>query len=91
MYNTQNHWASGLCPSSGILNARKYVSETGSVSVLRCREGDTYSHGFVFHRLCYISSASVGFQPSMSRTFWFPVPFSFLSLLQPLWSSDQSF
>jgi hypothetical protein len=31
-YNTQNYWVSGLRPSSGILNTRKYiVSETGSV------------------------------------------------------------
>jgi hypothetical protein len=35
VYNTQNYWVSGLCPSSGILNARKHISETGSVSVLR--------------------------------------------------------
>jgi hypothetical protein len=42
----QNHWGSGLCPSSGILKTRKHdVSETGSVSVLRWREGDTYSVG----------------------------------------------
>jgi hypothetical protein len=33
-YNIQNYWISGLCPSSGILNANKdNVSETGSVSV----------------------------------------------------------
>jgi hypothetical protein len=32
----QNHWVSGLCPSSGILNTRKYnISEIGSVVVLR--------------------------------------------------------
>jgi hypothetical protein len=31
----QNHWASGLCPLSEILNTRKHnVSETGYVSVL---------------------------------------------------------
>jgi hypothetical protein len=41
VYNTQNYWVSGLCPSSRILNTRKHnVSETGSVSVLRWR-GDT--------------------------------------------------
>jgi general stress protein CsbA len=34
--NTQNYWVLGLCPSSGILEARKHsISETGSVSVLR--------------------------------------------------------
>jgi hypothetical protein len=32
---TQNYWVSGLCPSSGIPNTRKNVSETGSVSILR--------------------------------------------------------
>jgi hypothetical protein len=36
VYNTQNYWVFGLCPSSGILETRKHnVSETGSVSVLR--------------------------------------------------------
>jgi hypothetical protein len=44
--NTQNDCVSGLCPSSGILNNRKHSSsETVSVSVLRRREGDTYSVG----------------------------------------------
>jgi hypothetical protein len=39
VYNTQNYWIFGLCPSSGILETRKHnVSETGSVSVLRWRE-----------------------------------------------------
>jgi hypothetical protein len=38
--NTQNYWAFGLFPSSGILEARKQnVSETGSVSVLRTGGG----------------------------------------------------
>jgi hypothetical protein len=33
---TLNHWVSGLCPSSGILNTGKHnVSETESISVLR--------------------------------------------------------
>jgi hypothetical protein len=37
VYNTQNYWVFGLCTSSGILDTRKHnVSETGSVSVLRC-------------------------------------------------------
>jgi hypothetical protein len=32
----RNYWIFGLCPSSGILDAREHdVSETGSVSVLR--------------------------------------------------------
>jgi hypothetical protein len=36
----------GLFPSSGILGTRKYdISETGSVSVLRCGGTDTYSVG----------------------------------------------
>jgi hypothetical protein len=35
------YWVSGLCPSSGILNTRKHVSKTGSVSVLKWGEGDT--------------------------------------------------
>jgi hypothetical protein len=34
--NIQNYWLFGICPSSGILESKKYnVSETGSVSVLR--------------------------------------------------------
>jgi hypothetical protein len=42
----QNYWVSGLCPSSGILNTGKHkVSETGSVSVFRSGQGDTYSVG----------------------------------------------
>jgi hypothetical protein len=44
--DTQNYWGFGLFPSSGILRNRKHdVSETGSVSVLRCEEEDTYSVG----------------------------------------------
>jgi hypothetical protein len=36
VYNTQNYWGFGLCPSSGILEAIKHnISEIGSVSVLR--------------------------------------------------------
>jgi hypothetical protein len=31
----QNYWIFVLCPSSCILETRKHVSETGSVSVLR--------------------------------------------------------
>jgi hypothetical protein len=42
VYNTQNYWGFGLCPSSGILKTRKHnVSETGSIYVLRWG-GDTY-------------------------------------------------
>jgi hypothetical protein len=36
VYNTQNYWVFGLCPSSDTLETRKHnVSETVSVSVLR--------------------------------------------------------
>jgi hypothetical protein len=50
VYNTQNHWVSGLCASSGILNIRKHnVSETGSVSVLRLGGGGGR------HLLCWAS------------------------------------
>jgi hypothetical protein len=32
MYNNQNHWVSGTCPSSSILKTRKRdISETGSL------------------------------------------------------------
>jgi hypothetical protein len=42
VYNTQNCWVSGLCPSSGILNTSKHnVSGSWSVSVLRCGERET--------------------------------------------------
>jgi hypothetical protein len=40
MYYGDNYCDSGLCPSSGIHNTRKNVSETGSVSVLG-QEGKT--------------------------------------------------
>jgi hypothetical protein len=37
VYNTQNYWVFGLCPSSGILETRKHnVSETGYVSETLC-------------------------------------------------------
>jgi hypothetical protein len=37
VYHNENQWVSELSPSSGILGNRKHdVSETGSVSVLRC-------------------------------------------------------
>jgi hypothetical protein len=37
VYNTQNYWVFGLFPSSNVLGTRKHdLSETGSVSVLRC-------------------------------------------------------
>jgi hypothetical protein len=37
VYHNQNYWGFGLFPSSSILGTRKHdVSETGSVSVLRC-------------------------------------------------------
>jgi hypothetical protein len=46
VYNTQNYWGFGLCPSSGILETRKHnVSETGSVFVVRGGGEDTYSVG----------------------------------------------
>jgi hypothetical protein len=39
VYNIQNHWLSGQCPSFGILNTRKHnVSDTGSVFVFRWGE-----------------------------------------------------
>jgi hypothetical protein len=41
VYNTQNYWVSGLCPSSGILETRKHnVSETGSIPAPRCGGGE---------------------------------------------------
>jgi hypothetical protein len=46
LINPENHWVSGLCPSSRILNNEKCnISETGSVSVLRCEERDIYFVG----------------------------------------------
>jgi hypothetical protein len=46
--NGQDYWVFGLCPSFSILkNAKVHVSETGSVSVLKCGVGDTYSVGSV--------------------------------------------
>jgi hypothetical protein len=52
VYHFQNYLVSGLFPSSGILETIKHdVSETGSVSVLRCGGEDTYSAGFLRQRL----------------------------------------
>jgi hypothetical protein len=47
VYNTGLLFFFWTFPSSGILETRKHdVSETGSVSVLRCKGGeDTYSVG----------------------------------------------
>jgi hypothetical protein len=43
---SQNYWVSGFFQSSRILNIRKHtISETGSVSILSLREGDTYIVG----------------------------------------------
>jgi hypothetical protein len=37
VFNTQNYWGVGLFPSSNMVENRKHdVSETGSVSVLKC-------------------------------------------------------
>jgi hypothetical protein len=46
VYNAQNYWVFGLCPSPGILEIRKHnVSGTESVSVLRFGGEDTYLVG----------------------------------------------
>jgi hypothetical protein len=46
VYHNKNYWAFGLSPSFDVLGNRKHdVSETGSVSVLRCGGEDTYSVG----------------------------------------------
>jgi hypothetical protein len=43
-YHTQSYWVFGLFQSSGILGTRKHdVSDTESVSVLRCEGEDTCS------------------------------------------------
>jgi hypothetical protein len=51
VYAVQNYWAYGLYPSSGVQKKKTeehYVSETGSVPVLRCMGQDkTYSVGSV--------------------------------------------
>jgi hypothetical protein len=45
-FHKYNYWGSGLCPSSRILRTRKHnILETGSLSMLRRREEDTYSVG----------------------------------------------
>jgi hypothetical protein len=36
VYNTQNYWGSGLCPSFGIKKVENVVSETGPVSETSC-------------------------------------------------------
>jgi hypothetical protein len=42
---SQNYWDSGLCPSFGIKKLEHDISETGSVSILRLWEENTYSVG----------------------------------------------
>jgi hypothetical protein len=45
-FSAQNHWVSKLCSSSEIVKMRKHnLLETGSVSIFRRREGDTYCVG----------------------------------------------
>jgi hypothetical protein len=39
VYNIQNYWVSGLCPSSGILSTRKNVSETDAVIEITVSKG----------------------------------------------------
>jgi hypothetical protein len=42
VFDTQNDWACGTCPSSGILNIRKnIVSENGTLFRLQVKERDT--------------------------------------------------
>jgi hypothetical protein len=49
---TQKHWISGLCPSSGIINTRKHnVSKTEPVSTVRWGEGDSYPVGPLINSL----------------------------------------
>jgi hypothetical protein len=72
LYNTQNYWVLGLCPSPGILETRKHnVSENGSVSVLRRRgektptqlsstEKANISHwrGLTNNKFCWVAGSS---------------------------------
>jgi hypothetical protein len=47
VYNTQNYWVFGLCPSSGVIKTRKHdVSETGCFRP-QVRGGDTDSVGYL--------------------------------------------
>jgi hypothetical protein len=51
VFSTQNYWVCELHPSLVTVNTRKHnVSETGSVSVFRQVEGDTYSVGSLRER-----------------------------------------
>jgi hypothetical protein len=48
VHHIQNYRVFALFPSSGILGTREHdVSETGSVSVLRCGGEDIYSVGSI--------------------------------------------
>jgi hypothetical protein len=47
VYNTQNYWVLGTCPSSAMPNTRQHdVWETGSVSVLEYCEDQWYSNRY---------------------------------------------
>jgi hypothetical protein len=65
VYNSQNYWVIGLCPSSGILETIKLnISETASVSVLRLRRR--------WHLLCWVlTSVSEDGNKSGSKTLCF--------------------
>jgi hypothetical protein len=59
VYHIQNYWDFGLFTSSGILGTTKHdVSETGSVSFLRCGGKDTYSVGSLRQRQAVIEISS---------------------------------
>jgi hypothetical protein len=66
VYDAQNYWDSGLCPSSGILNTRKHnLPEIRSVFLFRSEEGDIYSSGFL--RKSYPQSLTHSFHLRMER------------------------
>jgi hypothetical protein len=43
VYNTQNYWVFGLCPSSGILETRKHTVSESDLFLSSSEGGDTYS------------------------------------------------
>jgi hypothetical protein len=48
VYNTQDYWVFGLCPSFGFLKiSNEHISVTGSVSILKWGVKDAYSVGSI--------------------------------------------
>jgi hypothetical protein len=68
LYGPQNYQVSGLCPASKLLDARRHdISESGSVSILRCRNGPLESVN-LNHRVLYSTVRTLQILPVYSHS-----------------------